>query len=508
MASSFLPQRRAAALLAVAFALACARAPSAPPAPRPAALHAEIVFASYWGAQGGSAWRSVVFDGDGSLYVVGGTQNAREWPQTAPANGPLGFFDVVVAKFAPDGRNLWSRLIGGTGEDYAYVAALDRDGNLVVGGRAGPAFPVTPGAYDTSFGGGHGDGPHGPTDGFVMSLATADGALRWATYLGGNGDELVRGIELLPDGAIAVSGGNSTADDLPTTPGVLKPRRGGAKDAYVAVLEPNGSGARSLTWFGPSDDAGKGDETVRALGWDARGRLWLAGTTQGTDLAATAAAFQRERDAGGSTFVAQLTPDGRQMPYFSWLGGRGDENVETEGVSTASGAFAIAGASSSADLPVTPGAERGTATSGDGMVARIEPDGRLGMALRFGGTGFENFFGPALGANGTLFVSGSTDSTDLPVTEGAPQPRFAGGPGDALLAAFSARGALELATYFGGSGDESGRFVAFDAPRHRVALIGETNSADLPLRNAAQSEPGATFLVVYDVVPAVSPAAR
>ncbi len=477
------------------------------PAPQPASAQLELAIASYWGSAGGSALRSAVFDAEGNLFIAGGTKNAAEWPQTAPPIGPLGNFDVIVAKFDPSGQNLWSIVIGGTGEDYAYVTALGADGNLVVGGRSGPKFPVTAGAYQTSFAGGYGRGPHEPTDGFLLSLTPA-GALRWATYIGSSGDDITRGIQVLPDGGIAVSGGNTDRSDLPTTPGAVKAKLGGAKDPWVGLFEPTGASARFLTYVGPSDDADTGDETVRSIGWDGRESLWIAGTTEGTDLAATPDAFQPKRGGGSSAYVAKLSLDGRRMPYFSWLGGSGSENVETEGISDAAGAFFLAGGTSSADFPVTAGASA-VGSGGDGWVARIEPDGRLGMAARFGGTGGENFFGPALDAAGNLYASGTTHSSDLPTTVGALQATLAG-PSDALLVGFDPKGALAFASYFGGSGVDTGRFAAADRAGRRIVLIGETTSTDLKLRNAAQKKPGAVYFAVFEVqVPgSTEPAAK
>lgn len=228
------------AVLAIVLAFACGRdgasnAQAPPAALLPASVPLELSLASYWGSPGGSALRSAVFDAAGNLYIAGGTEDPAEWPQTAPAAGPLGWFDVIVAKFDPSGRNLWSVVIDGPGEDYAYVSALDRDGNLLVGGRGGPEFPVTSGAFDTSFNGGVPVGPHGATDGFLLSLSP-EGKLRWATYIGTSSDDVIRGIELLASGSVAVSGSAHEARDLPTTAGVLKPRAGGAQDAWVALV--------------------------------------------------------------------------------------------------------------------------------------------------------------------------------------------------------------------------------------------------------------------------------
>jgi len=107
------------------------------------------------------------------------------------------------------------------------------------------------------------------------------------------------------------------------------------------------------------------------------------------------------------------------------------------------------------------------------------------MAARYGGSGRDPAFGPACDAAGNLHMAGTTTSRDLLVTTGALQSRFGGGGGDALLAAFDRSAALAYASYFGGSGDETGRFVAADAARGRVALVGGTTSRDLPLKAAA-----------------------
>ncbi len=200
------------------------------------------------------------------------------------------------------------------------------------------------------------------------------------------------------------------------------------------------------------------------------------------------------------------------MPYFSWLDGSGDEKVETEGVSDPAGRFYIAGGTTSENLPATIGASS-VGSGGDGWVARIEPDGRLGMAARFGGSGPENLFGPALDAARNLFASATSLSADVPVTAGAPQPASGGDRSDALPVGFDRAGALAFSSYFGGSGDDMGRFVASDPARNRIALIGETSSRDLTLQSAAQAMPGAVYFAVFELKPAaaaapVTPAAR
>jgi hypothetical protein len=470
-------------------------------------LAQSLEFSTYWGS-GGANNRTVVIDRTGNVYMSGGTSQT-DWPTTfGAAHAGGGESDVTIAKFAPDGELIWSRLLGGPSEDYAYVSAVGPKGELYVSGRAGTGFPTTSDAFDRTFNGGIGGGPH------------PDGELLYSTYIGGNGDENGRAIHLLPSGRLIVAGGNTTSTNLPTDRGtatgpVLKPRRGGSKDSWVAMLSADGCSLDFCTYFGPDDDRERrGDETVRALGVDATGNIWIGGTTHGSDMTPTPDAFQKDRGSpppAGEAYVAKLSPDGRRLVYFSWLGGSGNDEIETEGVSDTTGNFYVAGSTASADFPATAnafqrhlkGGGQG-AWDGDGWVAKINNDGSLGFATLYGGTavGNEGFFGPVVDPQGNVYCTGRFRSTDCPVTPNAFQPRKAGPPGtqDAMLVAFSPDGQRLLhGTYFGGSEADHGRHIGIHPEGNFVCIIGETRSRDLPLPNAVQSQPSGAFLTKFTV---------
>jgi len=493
--------------------LACTSERAAAPRQVQGDLEFSLQEATYWGDAPANN-RGVAIDSAGNVVMVGGS-DSRTWPSSLPRLGAGGFTDASVAKFDRAGKPLWSVTLGGPGEDYAYVVDITANDEIVVGGRAGPGFPTTTGAFDTTFNGGVGSGPHGPTDGFVAKLAP-DGRLLFATYIGGSKDDNVRAIEILRSGMIAVGGGNTRSPDLPTHAGVLpgpvlKPSLGGKKDAWVAVLHPDGSGLDFLTYFGPdNDDSRRGDETIRALAEDQLGNLWIGGTTSGDDMQPTPDAFQPDRrDSAGSAsaFIAKLSHDGRRLVYFSWLGGNGFDEIETEGTADAQGNFYVAGSTVSKDFPTTPGAAQrtlrggGGSFNGDGFVARINHDGSLGFATLHGGSAHspEALFGPAVDAQGNVYVTGRMASTDVTTTVGAFQPRHAGPPGvhDAVLAVFGAKGQLRYSTYFGGSREDVGRHVAVGPKGRAVVIIGETRSSDLPLEKPLETRPSGAFLALF-----------
>jgi hypothetical protein len=411
-------------------------------------------------------------------------------------------------------------LIGGPSEDYAYVSAVNERGELYVAGRAGDEFPTTPGAFDRTFNGGRGGGPHEPTDAFVVKLSS-EGELIYSTYIGGSGDDNGRAIHLLPSGKLIVAGGNTTSADLPTDEGtlpgpVLNPRRGGVRDSWVAVVAEDGGSLDFLTYFGSRDDSSmRGDETIRAVGVDSDGNIWIGGATQGSDLAPTPDAFQKRRGSPHGTseaYIAKLSMDGRRLVYFSWLGGDGEDEIETEGVSDAGGNFFVAGSTGSSDFPTTSGAFQsrrkgskgdGSFSVADGWVARIDHDGSLRVATLYGGSaGPEGFFGPVVDLAGNIYATGRFRSSDLSITTNAFQLSKAGSSGhDAVLVVFTPDGKrLLYGSYFGGSGIDMGRHIGIHPDGRSVYVIGETNSTDLPLVRAPQPTPSGAFLAKFAVM--------
>ena len=79
----------------------------------------------------------------------------------------------------------YSTYLGGSDDDVGVGVAVDAAGHAYVTGYTLSAnFPVTPGAYQTSFGG----DPY--PDAFVAKLSADGAGLVYSTYLGGSGYEL------------------------------------------------------------------------------------------------------------------------------------------------------------------------------------------------------------------------------------------------------------------------------------------------------------------------------
>jgi hypothetical protein len=162
-------------------------------------------------------------DGSGNAYVTGWT-NSTDYDVTPGAfqttNG--GEADVFVTKLNATGTALvYSTYIGGSDDDEGYAIAVDGSGNAyVTGWTTSTNYDVTPGAFQTTNGGGR--------DVFVTKLNATGTALVYSTYIGGSGDDGGRGIAVDGSGNAYVTGGTSSTD-YDVTPGAFQTTNGGGR---------------------------------------------------------------------------------------------------------------------------------------------------------------------------------------------------------------------------------------------------------------------------------------
>ena len=171
------------------------------------------------------------------------------------------------------------------------------------------------------------------------------------------------------------------------------------------------------------------------------------------------------------------------------------------GVATdSSGNVYVAGGSDSIDLMTTKGAYQtgygggsSAIVSGDAFVAKYSPSGTLIFLTYLGGTGDDTAMGIAVDSSGNSYVTGSTNSTDFPVTAGAFQSKFGGftesdvsfPQGDAFISKLSADGStLSYSTYLGGTGDDMALGIAIDSSGNAY-VAGTTQSRRFPVTPSA-----------------------
>ena len=230
----------------------------------------ELLWARYLGGSGDDMCRRAAFDAAGNAVVTGYTMSS-DFPVTPGAfdTSHRGREDAFVAKFSPAGQLVWSTFLGGTEREWGEGITLDSHGNVLVTGQtASSDFPVQDGFSMTYNGGG--------SDAFAAKLSPS-GALLWATFLGGSGDESSYDI-VLDDCENAVVTGFTASADFPTPCGFDTTYNGGTGDVFVAWISPS-----SQLLLG-SFLGGFGLDGAYAVALDGHGDAFIGGYTSSPDF--------------------------------------------------------------------------------------------------------------------------------------------------------------------------------------------------------------------------------
>jgi hypothetical protein len=205
--------------------------------------------------------------------------------------------DGYVVKLNAAGSALdYATFLGGSALDGGTGIAMDGSGAVSVGGYTqSPDFPVTLGAFDTSF--------NGDSDAFVAKLNPAGSALAYATFLGGTDYDSVSEIAVDASRATYITGATRSSG-FPTTPDAFDTSYNGNEDIFVGRLDPAGSALVYATFLGGSSrDLGQG------IAVNGNGAAYVTGETESADFPITPYAFDPSFGGGfmiPTSFVAQL----------------------------------------------------------------------------------------------------------------------------------------------------------------------------------------------------------
>ncbi|MDR2254251.1 MAG: hypothetical protein LBD97_10445 [Bifidobacteriaceae bacterium] len=285
-------------------------------------------------SRGGDSALLARFDGDGNLIwstALGGTDASEFFAVGAAVDGGIvavgqtssvdgdfdpsaGGYDGLVARFDTDGNLLWSKTVGGAGDDSFFAMVTTADGGVIAAGATASA-----------------DGDLPPSQGGGDALLVrfdADGELLWANTLGGAERDVFSAVLTVADGGIVVAGQTASTD------GVFPPSQG-ADDTLVARFDAQGD----LVWSNTL--GGSGTDGFVAIGAAALGGVIVAGQTSSTD-----GPFAASR-GGSDTLLAWFSPEG-SLVWSKTLGDSADDGFSALATDAAGGAT-VAGWTASAD---------------------------------------------------------------------------------------------------------------------------------------------------------------
>ncbi len=262
-------------------------------------------------------------------------------------------------------------------------------------------------------------GNAGGLDVFLSIFTTDNGNynLLYSTYLGGTSDDVPLGIDVDSSG-VAYLTGYTTSTDFPTLGAVLTSPSASYKNVFVAKLDPSQSGTDALV-FSSYIYGSDGDSVGNGVAAGKDGRIYLIGNTQAGDFPVSASAFQSTLWGSQDAFIVKMDPGTGGIDYATYLGG---EDID------------------------------------DGRAILVDD-------------------------NNLTYFAVSTLSIDFPM-KGFQYSINNSGGSDVAVGVMdlsqSGDASIKYSTFFGGSGNEEVRAMAFDKSGN-VIITGYTLSTDLPL---------------------------
>ncbi|THU41056.1 PKD domain-containing protein [Niastella caeni] len=323
---------------------------------------------------------------------------------------------------------IFSSFTGSRAGQYGFTATPGPDGSLYSGGIVfGNGFPVSPGAYQTSYQGGSANG------GVDMGIFrfSPDGSQRmYATYLGAEGNDYPHSLISDAQGNLVIMGRTYSS----RYPGTLIGPGGGA-DIAVTKLNAAGTaiigslriGGTGVDGVNVSDLQEGGSinlsSTLRFYGDDSRsevtldnnGNVFVAAQSRSTDFRTTSGVFQAGPGGGQDGLILKIDPNCTSVTWSSYLGGSGDDGAFVIAVNPSNNDIYVGGATASPNFPgdktgVYQSTNQGGTT--DGFVAQISNDGSSIIRSSYMGTGsFDAVYGIKFDRLSIPYIMGVTEGS-------------------------------------------------------------------------------------------------
>ena len=344
---------------------------------------------------------------------------------------------------------VFSTFSGSTTDNWGYTATYDGAGNAYGGGIVfGTGWPVTTGAFQTTYGGGStGTGESACFDIGIMKLSPTANQRLFSTYLGGSGNEQPHSLVVDGSGNLIVAG-RTTSSNFPVLNNNKVGQLGGW-DIIVTKFNPSGTALLGSIQIGGTGDDGVnikhkttgstgpsslfqnyGDDARSEVLTDRSGNIYVASCTRSNNFPATAGVFQTALRGNQDALVLKFNPS-LSLTFATLLGGDSDDAAYVLYVDN-DNSILVAGGTASTNFPgdktntvgptfTTPAA--GATFSSDGFIAKIRDDGTSIIKSTYIGTsGIDQIYGIQEDRNGYLYVMGTNtggSTSNFPIRNAA-----------------------------------------------------------------------------------------
>ncbi len=341
----------------------------------------KVISGGYW-----HYGNSLCCDPSGNIYLAGQYSGNALFGSTVQAS--YGGFDSFVLKMDSQGNVVWSRHMGGTGNEAAVSVACDAIGNVFVFGtfENAAAFGTT---TLTSA---------GSSDLFVTELDASNGSVLWATRMGGPYEDNAAAMNYNASGNLYITGSFSTS----ATFGSSNFTSLGNLDMYLAALSVV---TGSVHWA--QHMGGTGADMGQAVTSDPLGNVYMAGSFQGqmsygfTTLTSYAlnnsiCYFKNSSLSGSPFFVKSLDGNGPDANAYAM-------HCSSQGKIYLTGSFQGSLATGASTLT--------SAGSSDAFLLEMDGTGSINWADRKGSVSSDAARALFTDANGNIYTGGYFSGT-------------------------------------------------------------------------------------------------
>ena len=248
---------------------------------------ADLKFSTVLGGDDIDIAYKIVIAKNGQIIIGGETASSSLFPISSGAiqSTNKGNSDGFVAMLTPNADDvLYSTYIGGSGYDRitgvmfdelsqsVFYAGYTNSSGIPETGNPNPIqFPITPGAFDTSYNG-------GSYDGFIGKFEPKAGSsLKFSSFIGGSGNDYITGIGVDVCAAPYVTG-NTTSSDFPITDDASDSTNK-KTEAFVSKLNALANVLVFSSYFGNEED-----DQSNAIVVDGSGAIFIGGSTTGSKI--------------------------------------------------------------------------------------------------------------------------------------------------------------------------------------------------------------------------------
>jgi uncharacterized protein (TIGR02145 family) len=275
------------------------------------------IWGTYYGGDTLDYYGVVTVDYNGNVFLTGETYSDTgiATPGSYQPNRYNTSQDAFLAKFDSNGVRQWGTYYGGESVEEGSSCTSDISGNVYFGGGTTSLTNIaSPGAFQSSYGGGF-------EDGFLAKFTTT-GQRLWATYYGGSDMEEGFGCASDSAGSIYMVGWTKSPNGI-ASPGCFQPvYAGGGGDAFIVKFDSLGQRIYGTYYGGPGIDYAFGC----TIGWN--NDLFVVGWTTSPTNISTPDSYQPNINGIGigDGMLVKFNADG-QRQWGTYYGGSEPEEI-------------------------------------------------------------------------------------------------------------------------------------------------------------------------------------